>query len=196
MTHDQVEAFVCVASEGSFTAAAGRLHKSQSAVSKLVRNLEGELGVLLFDRAEYRATLTEAGRAVLERAVIVLERTRELEAFGRALAGRHEAAVHLAIDAITPLPLVLGVLRAVGKAFPDVRLELSTEHMGGASEALDEGRVQLAITSQAAQDPARLEARRFTVVPILPVVHRDHPLAREGRPAPLAALQQFPQIVL
>ena len=196
MTHDQIEAFVGVASAGSFTLAARRLHKSQSAVSKLVRNLEAELGMPLFDRAEYRATLTDAGRAVLERAEVVLERTRELEAFGRALAGKHEAAVRLAIDAITPLPLVLGVLRAVGKAFPDVRLELSTEHMGGASEALDEGRVQLAITSYVSHEPRALEAEPFTLVPILPVVHREHPLAKAGRPAPIAALRQHPQIVL
>lgn len=195
MTHDQIAAFVGVATAGSFTLAAGRLHKSQSAVSKLVRNLEAELGVALFDRNEYRATLTDAGRAVLERAQAVLDRARELEAFGRALAGKHEPAVHLAIDAITPLSLVLGVLRAVGKAFPDVRLELSTEHMGGASEALDEGRVQLAITSRAALEPVH-EAEPLARVPILPLVHRDHPLARAGRPAPLHVLRQHAQIVL
>jgi DNA-binding transcriptional LysR family regulator len=195
MTHDQIEAFVGVATAGSFTLAAGRLHKSQSAVSKLVRNLESELGVALFDRAEYRATLTDAGRAVLERAQVVLDRARELEAFGRALAGKHEPAVHLAIDAITPLPLVLGVLRAVGKAFPDVRLELSTEHMGGSSEALDEGRVQLAITSRAAFGPVH-EAELLTRVRILPVVHREHVLAKAARPAPLDVLRQHAQIVL
>ena len=196
MTHDQIEAFVSVATEGSFTRAAGQLHKSQSAVSKLVRNLEQELGVVLFDRAEYRATLTGAGRDVLERALLVLERTRELEAFGRALAGKQERTVHLAVDAITPLPLVLGVLRGVGKAFPDVRLELSTEHLGGSSEALEEGRVQLAITSQAPLAPRLLEAERFALVRILAVAHRDHPLATAGRPVPVGALRQYPQIVL
>jgi len=195
MTHDQIEAFVGVAAAGSFTLAAGRLHKSQSAVSKLVRNLESELGISLFDRAEYRATLTDAGRAVLERAQVVLDRARELEAFGRALAGKNEPTVHLAIDAITPLPLVLGVLRAVGKAFPDVRIELSTEHMGGASEALDEGRVQLAVTSRAAFEPVH-EAELWARVPILAVVHREHPLAKVARPAPLAVLRQHAQIVL
>ncbi len=192
MTPDQIEAFVSVATEGSFTRAAGLLHKSQSAVSKLER----ELGVVLFDRAEYRATLTDAGRSVLERALGVLERTRELEAFGRALAGKHEPAVHLAIDAITPLPLVLGVLRTIGKVFPDVRLELSTEHMGGASEALEEGRVQLAITSRASLEPRAIETERLTMIAIVPVVHREHPLARAGRPTPVGSLREHPQIVL
>ena len=63
MTFDQLVAFVAVASRAAFTAASARLHKSQPAVSKLVRNLEQELGVALFDRRAYRATLTDAGRS-------------------------------------------------------------------------------------------------------------------------------------
>jgi DNA-binding transcriptional LysR family regulator len=196
MTHDQIEAFVSVASEGSFTLAAQRLHKSQSAVSKLVRNLESELGLLLFDRAEYRAALTDAGRAMLERALGVLEKARELQAFGRTLAGKHEPAVRLALDAITPLSLVVGVLRRTGKLFPDVRLELYTEHMGGALEALEEGRVELAITSRAAFDARATEVAPLAEVVILAVAHRDHPVAKAGRPAALGLLRQHPQIVL
>src|SRR5258707_10836877 len=61
MTYDQLVAFLAVAGEGTFTAASAALHKSQPAVSKLVRNLEDELGVQLFDRQQYRATLTDAG---------------------------------------------------------------------------------------------------------------------------------------
>jgi DNA-binding transcriptional LysR family regulator len=196
MTHDQLAAFVAVATDGTFTRAAQRLHKSQSAVSKLVRNLEGELGVSLFNRAAYRATLTDAGQALLERALGVLERVRELEALGKALAGAHEPVVRLAIDAITPLALVLDVLRAVGKRFPDVRLELSTEHMGGAVEALEEGRVELALTSRGAVDPRVIEAEPFAPVAIVAVAHRDHPLAQTRGPVPPSLLRSHPQIVL
>lgn len=196
MTHDQLVAFVAVATEGTFTLAARRLAKSQSAVSKLVRNLEGELGVLLFDRSEYRATLTDAGKALSDRASFVLEQVRELEALGRALGGTREAIVRLAIDAITPLPRVLDVLRAVGKQFPDVRLELSTEHMAGAVEALEEGRTELALTSRATVDPRVIEAEPFGRVAILAVAHKDHPLARARGAVPLNLLRGHPQIVL
>jgi DNA-binding transcriptional LysR family regulator len=196
MTHDQLVAFVAVATEGSFTLAAQRLHKSQSAISKLVRNLEAELGVLLFNRSSYRASLTDAGRTLSGRALGVLEGVRELEALGRALAGSHEAVVRVAIDAITPLYLVLDVLRSVGKKYADVRLELSTEHMGGAVEALEEGRVELAITSRLEVDPRRIESEPFTRVAIVPVAHRDHPVARASGPVPASLLQKHPQIVL
>jgi DNA-binding transcriptional LysR family regulator len=196
MTHDQLAAFVAVATEGTFTLAARRLHKSQSAVSKLVRNLEGELGVELFDRSEYRATPSDAGTALLEHALSVLDRVRELEALGRALAGSHEPVVRLGIDAITPLDSVLDVLRAAGKQYPAVRLELSTEHMGGAVEALDDGRVELAITSRGNPDPGRVEAEPFVEVAILAVAHHGHPLAQVRGPVPVGLLRSHAQIVL
>ena len=66
MTYDQLVAFTSVAAEGTFTGASNALHKSQPAVSKLIRNLEGALGVALFDRTRYRATLTDAGRVFYE----------------------------------------------------------------------------------------------------------------------------------
>lgn len=196
MTHDQLAAFAAVATEGTFTLAARRLHKSQSAVSKLVRNLESELGVELFDRSEYRATPSDAGAALLEHALSVLERVRELEALGRALAGSHEPVVRLGIDAITPLDSVLDVLRATGKQYPAVRLELSTEHMGGAVEALDEGRVELAITSRGHLDPRRLEAEPFVDVAILAVAHHAHAVAQVHGPVPVGLLRSHAQIVL
>src|SRR5437879_11729223 len=68
MTYDQLVAFLAVAGEGTFTAASAALHQSQPAVSKLVRNLEDELGLQHFDREQYRATLTDAARLFPDRA--------------------------------------------------------------------------------------------------------------------------------
>src|SRR5262249_34647541 len=82
MTHDQLIAFLALAREGGSGAAAETLHKWQPAVSKLVRNLEAELGVTLFDRSQYRAPLPDAGRLFLERAPAVIEHTEALRPFG------------------------------------------------------------------------------------------------------------------
>ncbi|MDQ6778327.1 MAG: LysR family transcriptional regulator, partial [Actinomycetota bacterium] len=61
----QLATFVAVAEESSFTRAAHRLHVVQSAVSAGVRNLEKELGAMLFDRSTHSVKLTDAGRALL-----------------------------------------------------------------------------------------------------------------------------------
>src|SRR5262245_30778803 len=117
MTYDQLVAFLAVADEGGFVAASATLHKSQPAVSKLVRNLEDELGVALFDRSQYRATLSDAGRLLRERAAAVVEHTEALRTFGRQLGGRIEPVVRLAIEAVTPVDPILVILRGVQERF-------------------------------------------------------------------------------
>jgi len=196
MTFDQLVAFVAVATRGGFSAASAHLHKSQPAVSKLVQNLEAELGITLFDRASYRAALTDAGRLFLERAEGLLHGAEALRRFGLALGGAAEPVVRLVLEAVTPLPPVLAALREVEARFPWVRYELRTERLAGALEALRERTAELVITNPQGVDPAAMIAQPFCTVRIIPVVHRDHPLAAQRGVVPAAALRQYPQVVL
>lgn len=196
MTYDQLSAFLAVASAGSFTAGSGKLHKSQPAVSKLVRNLEEELGVELFNRREYRATLTDAGHLFYERAIAVIESTESLKTFAMELAGKVEPIVRLAVEAVTPLGPIMEILRGVKERYAAVRIELATERLAGAAEALREERADVAVATKFASAPAKLEAARYSRVRIVPVARRDHPLVACGVPIPEALLRAHPQIVL
>lgn len=196
MTLDQLVAFHAVASHGTFSAASQALHKSQPAISKLVQNLESELGLTLFDRAHYRAQLSDAGRLFFERTAQLLESAQALHGFGLALAGAGEPVVRLVLEAITPLPPVLAVLREVQTLFPAVRYELRTERLTGASEALQDASADLVIASSHGVDAHTCEARPFVDVRIVPVVHRDHPLADVSGPVPERLLKKYAQVVL
>lgn len=199
MTYDQLVAFLAVAGEGSFSAASARLHKSQPAVSKLVRNLESELGVELFDRREYRATLTDAGRLFHERAAAVIESTEALRSFGMLLSGKVEPIVRLAVDAVTPLGPIMDILRGVQARYPQVRIELGTERLAGAADALREHRADLAVATRLgidASEASDVELARFCDVRVLPVARSDHPVATCGTPIPPALLRAHAQIVL
>jgi len=196
MTYDQLVAFLAVAGEGTFTAASAALHKSQPAVSKLVRNLEDELGVQLFDREQYRATLTDAGRLFHERAASVIESSEALKTFGKQLAGKIEPIVRLAVEAVTPLAPVMQILRGAQERYPTVRIELTTERLSGAAHALREGRADLAAATKLGIDTAKLELAHFRTVRIVPVARGDHPLAGLRGPAPRALLRTHAQIVL
>ena len=196
MTYDQLVAFLAVAGEGTFTAASAALHKSQPAVSKLVRNLEDELGVQLFDREQYRATLTDAGRLFHERAASVIESSEALRTFGQQLAGKIEPIVRLAVEAVIPLAPVMQILRAIQERYPSVRIELSTERLAGAADALREGRADLVVATKLGVDAAKLELAHFRTVRIVPVARGDHPLAAARGPVPRALLRAHAQIVL
>jgi DNA-binding transcriptional LysR family regulator len=196
VTYDQLIAFLAVATDGAFTAASSTLHKSQPAVSKLVRNLEDELGVALFDRSQYRATLTDAGRLFRERAAAVIESTEALKSFGMHLAGTIEPIVRLAVEAVTPVGPIVTVLRAVQGRFPPVRIELSTERLAGAVDALRDDRTDIVVATRLGAGTAKLEMARFCDVRVHPVARHDHPLATCGTPIPPALLRAHPQIVL
>jgi len=64
----QLEAFVTIVREGSFSKAAKALYRTQPAVSQIVRRLEDEIGQPLFDRSSRRGVLTDAGQVLLEHA--------------------------------------------------------------------------------------------------------------------------------
>ena len=75
-----IEAFVCVADAGSFTAAADRLSLTASAVGKSVARLEARLRTRLFERSTRRLALTDAGRAYYRTCVRVLADLQDAEA--------------------------------------------------------------------------------------------------------------------
>jgi DNA-binding transcriptional LysR family regulator len=96
-------AFLAVASDRSFSAAARRLHRTQPAISQAVRRIEDELGERLFDRSSRDGTLTEAGRLLQDYAQRLLGLASEAETAvrelqqvrrGRVILGANEAAVH------------------------------------------------------------------------------------------------------
>jgi DNA-binding transcriptional LysR family regulator len=80
MTLKQLQAFYWAAKLGTFAIAAQRLHVTQSSLSKRIFELESDLGHVLFDRNSRRATLTQAGEILLEKAGPMLEFEREVRA--------------------------------------------------------------------------------------------------------------------
>lgn len=86
------------------------------------------------------------------------------------------------------------ILRAVQDRYPSARLELGTEGLTGASDALREGRVVVA--SKFGIDVAKLELAPFCSVRIVPVARADHPVAMAPAPVLRALLRAHAQIVL
>ena len=137
--------FVAVAEEENVTRAALRLHVSQPALSRQVRDLEDELGFPLLLRTAKSVSLTEAGRAFLGEARAVLQRADEAVKAARAVAVGGGGELHVGYAPSPTVRLLPPTLRAFQTELPQVRVklhDLSTEEMIG---GLREGRLQLAI---------------------------------------------------
>ena len=106
-----IEAFVCAADTGSFTAAAERLHLTTSAVSKGVARLEARLGARLFERTTRSLALTDAGSAFYQTCVRVLAELADAEAVLAAQTsepvGRLKVDLPVAFGRMRVMPLIL-----------------------------------------------------------------------------------------
>src|SRR5271170_8198584 len=100
LTLDQMRVLIAVAETGTFSGAARRLGRVQSAVSQSINTLEGVLGVLLFDRSGRRPVLTEAGGAIVKDAGRLVESARTLKSRAASIAADIEPELTLAVDAI------------------------------------------------------------------------------------------------
>src|SRR5882762_3910917 len=127
LTLDQMRVLIAVAEAGSFSAAARRLGRVQSAVSQAVQTLEENLRLALFDRSGKTPVLTDAGRMVLNDARQVVLRAEALRTHAETMAGGTEPELAFAVDPLFPTDMLMESLRALQAAFPRLPVTLLTE---------------------------------------------------------------------
>jgi DNA-binding transcriptional LysR family regulator len=103
--------FVRVAENEKVSRAALQLHVSQPALSRQIRDLEGELGVLLLERTAKSFSLTRAGHVFLKEARAVLERADDAIRRARAVAGTDLHVGYSPTATARLLPLILRMYR-------------------------------------------------------------------------------------
>jgi DNA-binding transcriptional LysR family regulator len=179
----QLEYFVAVAEELSFTRAAQRLFTVQSTVSAAVRTLETDLKTTLFDRSTRQVKLSASGVALLP------EAKAALEALDRARAVVEEASTGLRgsirIGTMTRIEMVdlPGLLGAFYQRYPLVEVQVTTSPTGssGLADDVRHGRLDLSLIGLSAAELTGLEVRELASVPFVVLVPAAHPLAdRDG----------------
>lgn len=198
VTLDQLRAFLAVCEAGSFSAAARRLRRAQSAVSHAVMLLERALALRLFDRSGRLPALTTAGRSLANDARAVIARADELKARARSIADKVEPELSIAVDAFLPNAALIAALRELGREFPLMPVTLYTEVLGAVESRVRSGQSSLGIAALVGPlaAGADLERRLLTYVDMVSVAAPQHPLARLAGPIPTAALQRHTQLVL
>ncbi|HYT59329.1 MAG TPA: LysR substrate-binding domain-containing protein [Haliangiales bacterium] len=186
--------FIGVAEEENVSRAALKLHVSQPALSRQIRDLEDELGFLLLERSARSVRLTEAGRAFLTEARAVVQRAEDAVKTARAIATGGGGELHVGYaPSLTPR-ILPRTLRAFQAELPNVRVrlhDLSTEEM---LAGLREGKLQIAFVAR--PTPAMLRGLRFEELlrdSLCLAVAPKHPLAGR-RSVTLAEVAREPLI--
>src|SRR5580658_5967707 len=190
---DQLRTFIAAADEGSFSAAGRRLRRAQSVVSQTLANLEGQLGVKLFDRSGHLPVLTDKGRALLADARAVAGDVDLLKARAKSLAGGLEPELSAAVDVMFPDAVFTHAVAAFQKEFPATLLRFDIESSAVIEPVLD-GRCAIGVVGSWAQAPPQLTHEPLLTTRVPTVVSPKHPLATRRRPIPTAALAQHIQL--
>lgn len=124
VTLRQIRAFSVVARAASFTIVARQLNLTQSAVSMLVQQLEGEVSLRLFDRARNAVTLTQAGQELLPLARRMLDDLRQIEEGASDLRTLRIGMLRVAAPQLMACTWVAGALARFERAHPLVALRI------------------------------------------------------------------------
>src|SRR6201989_2772999 len=139
VTLDQLRTFIAAAEQGSFSAAGRKLRRAQSVVSQTLANLEGHLGVLLFDRSGRYPKLTEDGRALLQNARAVAGQMNDFKARAKTLREGLEPELSLSIDVMYPLSELTEAFSKFRVEFPHIPVRLLVEALGAVVQPVLQG---------------------------------------------------------
>lgn len=193
MTYDQLVTLDAIVKHGSFKAASESLHKTQPSLSMAIKRLEEEFGIKLFNRDEYRPTLTEDGKAFHLKALHALEKFNELETFGKELALGMEPEISIAIDAICPLNRVSSIFESFLEPHVTTSLNLSVDILEELQRKVLENEVDFAIGHFQGNNHVDLEAIPILKTKMIPVISSCFYTKSDGT---ISALKKYPQIIV
>lgn len=170
--------FLEIARDENMTAAAGRLHLSQSTLSMQMKRLEEEMGTKLFNRHSRNVSLTESGVVLRDRVSDILAiYDRTAEEFHAA--GEESSEIHVGCGASFLLKDLAAAFAELRAGHPRVRFNLISGDRTQILERLDRGILDFALVA----GPLRLERYDYREIPIEDtwgvVMRKDHPLARK-----------------
>ncbi len=176
MDLSQLETFVAVAREGSFSRAAKKLFRTQPAVSQTIRNLERELGEPVFDRSSRDGILTDAGRVLHDYALRLLNTRGEALGALAELRQLYTGKLSIAANEFTCLYL-LPVLDEFRRNYPAIKIAVQRSLASRVADELINHNAELGVLTFRPEDPLirSVVVYRDTLTLIVPA---RHPLAK------------------
>src|SRR3989440_11636112 len=177
MDINQLEVFLAVAQEKSFSRAAEALHRTQPAVSQAIRRLEAELGEALFDRSSKDGTLTAAGRVLFDFAQQMLNLRHHAHSAIRELRDLHRGKLSLGANEYTVMCLLplIPIFRA---RHPHIKIEVKRSLASRIPGEILGRDVEIGVVSFKPND-AGIKSLAIERDELALVVAPNHPLAQQ-----------------
>ncbi|QSX34826.1 LysR family transcriptional regulator [Shewanella avicenniae] len=193
---DALKVLDAIDKKGSFAAAAESLYRVPSALTYTVQKLEQDLGSKLFERHGTRSILTDAGQLVLAEGREILAAASRLENAVRQLETGWETSISLALDTVLADAPLLDAIAKFTELGKQVTINVSKEALGGGWDALYSKRADIAIGVSGELPRGQYELAKLGEVQFVFAIAPQHPLNQLDGVIPMAALQQYPAVVV
>ena len=178
MDFHHLKYFVEVADQKSFSKAARNLHISQSAISRTIKALEDELGVVLFMRNAKSVELTDGGTIFLTHAKRVVFMFEHLKTDFENEFRLEQGSIRIGIPPITDAPIFAQLLGEFKKVYPQIELELYEQGSKKVEISVQEGLIDIGIICTK-PNPKEFESFYLTSDPLSVIIPKGNPLAKE-----------------
>lgn len=175
----ELQTFIAVVQEGSFSRAAQKLHRSQPAISQTIRKLEEEVGEALLDRSSRDGTLTDAGQVMYDYAQRLVNLRTEARGALTELRELHRGKLSIAANEFTCLYL-LPVLDEFRRLYSTIKIMVVRSLASRIPDELLNHNAELGVTSFRPNSP-ELQSICVYSDQLTFVVHRGHPLSGQSR---------------
>ncbi|MET3291918.1 LysR family transcriptional regulator [Brevibacillus fluminis] len=142
----QLKYFVEVAKQKSFTRASTTLLVSQPSISKMIKSLEEELGVVLLDRNERKVVLTDAGAMVFEQAQTILQMMEQLTLSVDELVHMKRGRVKMGLMPTVGSLLFPHTIARFRKEYPDIEMQMVEHKAKQLQHQVEQGELDVAVT--------------------------------------------------
>ncbi|WP_046007118.1 LysR family transcriptional regulator [Pseudoalteromonas rubra] len=194
-TLDQLEAFVCAARTGSFSAAARKLGKAQSRISTAIANLETDLGFELFDRSARLPVLNAAGHDLFAEAEAVLMQCQRLQSRALSMSCGEEVSLTVAMDEAVPINAFETLFEQLSQQFPLLKLSILNGSQDDIAGWVDKQKADLGILFHQKPLSQSLDYTPLGSFEQRLIVAPEHPLASCPHPT-VEQLNQHRQLVI
>ncbi len=170
--------FIEVAQQESFTKAAKNLYVSQSTISKLIKNLENELGTALFHRTSKQTNLTDAGKLLFVKAKLILDTLKDITAEFSDLVGIPQGRLKIGIPPMVQI-LFSKAIAEFNSLYPQISIDLVEVGSRKVEQGISEGTLDAGIVVLPTRIAEKLAVIPFVEDPLMLIVHSNHRLANK-----------------
>jgi DNA-binding transcriptional LysR family regulator len=176
----QLSYFLEIAKQLNFTKAADSLHLSQPTLSKMVKNLEEELDVTLFDRSGKYIKLTDTGTAAVQQIQVIMQSVQDLYTSLGDVANLRTGSIRIGLPPVIGTVFFPSVVAKFQREYPRIDFHIIEEGAKKVESRILEGSLDLGVVV-APVDPTDFEIMPYLNEELSLILHESHALA--GKPS-------------